>query len=110
AALITARCFSVPNNCMRYVHLKRSRTTSLSIAVSFSCKELGIGGALFNRLDIIISFPSAREKPRKRLHGARDSFKFEKRCQLFLRPHNETLSVVVIRVHNPHRSPAGINR
>jgi hypothetical protein len=37
-------------------------------------------------------------------------FKFEKRSQLFLRVHNETLSVVAVRVCNEDRSPVGINR
>ena len=35
---------------------------------------------------------------------------FQKRCQLFIRSHNETLSVVAMCVCNPDRSPAGINR
>jgi hypothetical protein len=33
-----------------------------------------------------------------------------KRSQLFIRAHNETLSVVAVGVNNPHRSPLGINR
>jgi hypothetical protein len=37
-----------------------------------------------------------------------DFFEFKKRRQLFLRTHNETLSVVAMRVHNPDRSPVGI--
>jgi hypothetical protein len=37
-------------------------------------------------------------------------FKFEKRRQLFIRAHNETLSVVAMRVSNPDRFPVGINR
>jgi hypothetical protein len=32
---------------------------------------------------------------------ARDSFKFNKRGQFFVRPHNETLPVVAMRVSNP---------
>jgi hypothetical protein len=39
----------------------------------------------------------------------RDSFELEKRCQLFIRVHNEPLSVVAVRVSNPDRSPVGIN-
>jgi hypothetical protein len=35
----------------------------------------------------------------------RDSFKFEKGSQLFIRLHNEALSVVAMRVSNPDRSP-----
>jgi len=37
-------------------------------------------------------------------------FEFHKRRQLFIRVHNETLSVVAMRVCNPDRSPVGINR
>jgi hypothetical protein len=33
----------------------------------------------------------------------------EKRGELFIGTHNETLSVVAVRVHNPDRSPVGIN-
>ena len=32
------------------------------------------------------------------------SFQFHKRSQLFIRTHNETLSVVAMRVSNPDRS------
>jgi hypothetical protein len=37
-------------------------------------------------------------------------FEFHKRSQLFIRVHNETLSVVAMRVCNPNCSPVGINR
>jgi hypothetical protein len=37
-------------------------------------------------------------------------FQFEKSRQLFIRSHNETLSVVAVRVCNPDRSPLRINR
>jgi hypothetical protein len=37
-------------------------------------------------------------------------FQFQKRRQLFIRVHNEKLSVVAVRVSNPDRSPIGINR
>ena len=37
-------------------------------------------------------------------------FKFYKRGQQFIRLHNETLSVVAMRVCNPDRLPVGINR
>jgi predicted N-formylglutamate amidohydrolase len=37
-------------------------------------------------------------------------FQFDKRRQLVLRVHNETLSVAAMRVRNPDRSPVGINR
>jgi hypothetical protein len=33
-----------------------------------------------------------------------------KRSQLFIRTHNETLSIIAMRVSNPDRSPVGINR
>jgi hypothetical protein len=36
--------------------------------------------------------------------------KFKKRRQQFISVQNETLSVVAMRVSNPDRSPAGINR
>ena len=35
-------------------------------------------------------------------------FKFNKRSQLFIRTHNETL-FAAMRVRNPDRSPVGIN-
>jgi hypothetical protein len=35
-------------------------------------------------------------------------FEFHKCSQFFVRPHNETLSVVAVRVGNPDRSPVGI--
>jgi hypothetical protein len=35
-------------------------------------------------------------------------FKFHKRSELFIRVHNETLSVVAMRVNNPDCSPFGI--
>ena len=35
---------------------------------------------------------------------------FQKRAQLFIRSRNKTLSVAAMRVCNPDRSPAGINR
>jgi hypothetical protein len=33
----------------------------------------------------------------------------EKRCELFFRSYNETLSVVAVRVSNPDRLPVGIH-
>ena len=36
-------------------------------------------------------------------------FQFRERCQLFIRPHNETLSVITMCVSNPDCSPFGIN-
>jgi hypothetical protein len=37
-------------------------------------------------------------------------FEFQKRRQLFIRMHNETLSVAAMCVSNPDRSPVRINR
>jgi hypothetical protein len=37
-------------------------------------------------------------------------FKFKKRRQLFIRVHNEALTVAAMRVSNPDGSPVGINR
>ena len=37
-------------------------------------------------------------------------FQFHERRPLFIRVHDETLSVVAMRVCNPDRSPVGINR
>jgi hypothetical protein len=51
--------------------------------------------------------PSARQSD---LPQARCCFEFEKRREYFIRVHNETLSVVAVRVRNPDRSPIGINR
>jgi hypothetical protein len=40
---------------------------------------------------------------------AGDAFKFHKRCQLFIRVHNVTLSVVAVRVSNEDCARVGIN-
>jgi hypothetical protein len=37
-------------------------------------------------------------------------FQFDKRGQLFIRPHNEPLSAVAMRISNPDRSSVEINR
>jgi hypothetical protein len=37
-------------------------------------------------------------------------FQFQKRSQLLICPHNETLPIIAMRVCNPNRSPLGINR
>jgi hypothetical protein len=42
--------------------------------------------------------------------SANHQFKFQKRSQLVIRTHNETLSVVPMRVCNEDCSPVGINR
>jgi hypothetical protein len=55
------------------------------------------------------------ESLNRRLRGFRRyhpdcRFKLQKRRPLFIRTHNETLSVVAVRVRNEDRSPVGINR
>jgi hypothetical protein len=42
--------------------------------------------------------------------SANRRFEFHEGDQLFIRTHNETLSVVAMCVCNPDRSPVGINR
>jgi hypothetical protein len=42
--------------------------------------------------------------------SANGRFEFQKRAQLFIRTHNETLSVVAMCVCNPDCSPVGIER
>ena len=42
--------------------------------------------------------------------SANRRFQFYKRSQLFIRLHNETLSIVAMCACNPDRSPTGINR
>jgi len=42
--------------------------------------------------------------------GSNRPFQFQKRGQLFIGAHNETPSVVTVRVCNPERSPVGIDR
>jgi hypothetical protein len=41
--------------------------------------------------------------------GANRYFQLKKRSQLFIRPHNETLSIVAMCVHDPDCAPAGIH-
>jgi hypothetical protein len=36
-------------------------------------------------------------------------FEFQKRCQLFIRTHNEALTVAAMRVNNPDRSPVAVD-
>jgi hypothetical protein len=45
-----------------------------------------------------------------RRYGPDCRFKLNKRRQLFIRVHNETLPVVAMRVSNPDRLPVGVNR
>ena len=42
-------------------------------------------------------------------HRPLDSFKFDKRCQLFVRSHNETFAVAAVRVSNEDRSSARVH-
>jgi hypothetical protein len=42
-------------------------------------------------------------------HNPNRRFEFHKRSQLFIRSHDETLSVVAMCVRNPDRSPVGIH-
>jgi hypothetical protein len=49
-ALITAKCFFLPNSCISPFEVKQDDL--VAIAVSFSSKTLGIGGALFNGSDL----------------------------------------------------------
>jgi hypothetical protein len=44
------------------------------------------------------------------VRGSNRRFQFQKRRQPFIRTHNETLSVVAMRVSDEYRSPVGINR
>jgi hypothetical protein len=44
-----------------------------------------------------------------RRQAASRRFAFHKRSQLFIRTHNETLSVIAMRVSNENRSPLGIH-
>jgi hypothetical protein len=41
--------------------------------------------------------------------GANRGFQFQKRGQHFIGVHNETLSIVAVRVNNPDRSPLTVN-
>jgi hypothetical protein len=47
---------------------------------------------------------SRRTSTRAISKSANHRFKFEKRAELFIRTHNETLSVAAMRVSNPDRS------
>jgi len=52
----------------------------------------------------------SKEAKRKHVGVADVIFQFHKRGQLFIRPHNKTISIVAVRVNNPDRSRVGINR
>jgi hypothetical protein len=55
--------------------------------------------------DSLSSFISRRPQSFERSAGSNRRFKFQKRSQLFVCTHNETLSVAAMRVCNPDRSP-----
>jgi hypothetical protein len=65
-----------------------------------------IRGRTGNRVCVLYCRLS-RGKPKEDRPNRR--FKFHKRRKLFIRTHNETLSVAAISVNNPDRSPAGIH-
>jgi hypothetical protein len=56
------------------------------------------------------TFISRAPQSSGRSAGSNRRFKFYKRGQLFISVHNETLSVIAVRIGNPDRSPVGINR
>jgi hypothetical protein len=60
--------------------------------------------------DLDPSLQNLRQLVKKIAARADGRFQFKKRGQLFISAHNETLSVVPVRVCNPDRSPVGINR
>jgi hypothetical protein len=60
------------------------------------------GEKLFAKNPTSLSMQNA-ETPNRR-------FKLHKNRQRFIRTHNETLSIITMRVCNPDRSPVGINR
>ena len=55
--------------------------------------------------DSLSSFISRAPQSSGRSAASNRRFQFQKRSQLFIRAHNETLSVVAMRVNNPDRSP-----
>jgi hypothetical protein len=55
-----------------------------------------------------ITLPAAKKKGWLGAMRGFDFYGLHKRGQLFIRVHNETLSVVTMRVHNPDRSPVNI--
>lgn len=64
-------------------------------------------------VECFVSYPGSSEKSRRLVRhfaaSAGSRFLFKKRRQLFVRSHNETFSVVSLRVSNPDSSPLGIN-
>jgi hypothetical protein len=59
--------------------------------------------------DSLSSFISRAPQSCGRSAESNGRFEFQKRSQLVIRPHNETLPVVAMCVGNPDRSPVGIN-
>jgi hypothetical protein len=58
-------------------------------------------------LPAILRRPASRDASSDGLAIATNRrFKFHERGQLFIRTHNETLSIIAMRVFNPDRSPA----
>ena len=53
---------------------------------------------------------NGRNDWRLELNSTNRRLQFQKRSQYLIRTHNETLSVIAMRVHNPDRSPVGVNR
>jgi hypothetical protein len=56
-----------------------------------------------------LSLNLGREQCSRRRSDPNCEFEFDKRGQLFIRVHNETLSIVVMRVGNKDRSPVPID-
>jgi len=68
-------------------------------------------------LPLLLLTATGRPKPEeiKRLNSqplptANRRFQFQKRRQLFIRSHNEPLSIAAMRVNNPDCSSVGFNR
>jgi hypothetical protein len=63
----------------------------------------------------VFSYPGNFDKTSPACRGysaasANRKFKFQKRSQLFIHVHNETLSIATMRVSSPDGSAVGINR
>src|SRR5207249_10358305 len=89
------------------------------IGLSFSWCDLPKNLARLSRLKTPNeSIPTIAEQPRRGCKplnlfsqnvDTNRPFQFQKSSQLFIRVHNETFSVVAMRVGNPDWSPVGIN-
>jgi hypothetical protein len=68
-------------------------------------EEPGGEEAVLRQIQIRLATPSLQKSTPacqdKFAAGANRRFKFQKRRQLFLRSHNETLSVIAMRINNP---------